>query len=227
MGDVPPLSPAQTGSGVPGLVLSHSMLHLHLHTAILCLRSPLISLINTSLMGFRTKSKPMMLFILRPSVVPSKALFQNVMVFTSPGSEAWGPAIQPTRILLLLLPHHRLPSAPVPLSAERIQFVQNHSSWQPQCCHSLSNACQDLVGFSTPTWLLHCDSEPQKQLCRDYDINVSVLSSATRAQRGKNQFHRNCKHLSSTIHRNLVAPSPAASTPSLKCERDCGHDRDL
>ena len=57
VGDVPPLAPAQAASGVPGLP-PHSMLHLPLHTAILCLRSPLISLINTSLMGFRTKSKP-------------------------------------------------------------------------------------------------------------------------------------------------------------------------
>lgn len=146
-----------------------------------------------------------MLFILTPSVIASKVLFQNVMVFTSTGSEAWGPAIQPTRALLLLLPHHRLPSAPVPLSAERIQFVQNHSSWQPQCCHSLSNAYQDFAGFSAPIWLLHCDSWPQKQLCRVYDINVSVLSSATRVQRGENQFHRNCKCLPSPIHGNLVA----------------------
>lgn len=71
----PPLSPAQAASGIPGLVVPHSTLHLHLYTAILSLRSTLFSLINTLLMGFRTKSKPMMLFILKPSIIPAKTLF--------------------------------------------------------------------------------------------------------------------------------------------------------
>lgn len=47
----PPLCPAQVTSGIPGLMLSLSMLYLCLHTAIPCLRSPLISLTNALLKG--------------------------------------------------------------------------------------------------------------------------------------------------------------------------------
>lgn len=98
-----------------------------------------------------------------------------------------GPAIQPIAPLLPEFPHHRVPSAPVMLRVERIQFMQKPSEHLVLTVLSLIKQCLPGLCQVSNSPLVpeskHCDSEPQKQLCRDHDINISVPSSATRVQK--------------------------------------------
>lgn len=142
------------------------------------------------------------------------------MAFTSTGGGTWGPAIQLTAPLLPQLPRHRGPSAPVSLSVERIQFTQKPSEHLTVTALSFSAIhARTLLGPQLPPGpeSKHCDSEPLKQLCRDDDINVSVLSSATRVQKWGPCLPVPANICPLPVTAVWQHPWPGASTLSTQC----------
>lgn len=110
-----------------------------------------------------------------------------------------------------LRPHHRVPSAPVSLSGERIQFM--HKPWEQLAVTALSfisNACQDFVRSLTPTW----PPNPSTVILNHSSSCTGIMTSTVlfchqpqecRGRGSGDQLPCNCKHLSTTTHSSLAA----------------------